>query len=128
MQLFTSNFARLKRIVAPCRPVSIAVGPPRWYRGEAELRLAPTRDMLEMSPEDYDRHYDAILATLDPADVARTLGDGAVMLCWESPNVRCHRRRVAEWLEAALGIEVPEYGFARVESRPYSQMPAKSSR
>ena len=31
--------------------------------------------------------------------VAEELGPDAILLCWESFNVRCHRRLVAEWLE-----------------------------
>lgn len=123
--MFTSNFASVKKIVAQgLEPVGIAVGPPRWYTGRSDKRLAPTRAMLKMPREKYDPLFDAILAQLDPAQVAADLGPNAVLLCWEKPNVEaCHRRRVAEWFEQALGIEVPELGFMRQLTPAYRDMP-----
>jgi hypothetical protein len=53
------------------------------------------------------------------------LGLDAILLCWESFNVRCHRRLVAEWLEDKLGIIVPELGHERAESVPFSEQPSK---
>src|ERR1039458_1845180 len=49
----------------------------------------------------------------------------AIILCWESFNVRCHRRLVAEWLEEKLGIVVPELDHERTESLPFSEQPSK---
>ena len=37
-----------------------------------------------------------MLPALDPRQLYEELGDGAVLLCYESPNVWCHRRAVAE--------------------------------
>ena len=48
-----------------------------------------------------------------------------ILLCWESLNVRCHRRLVAEWLEEKLGIVVPELGHERSESIPFNKQPSK---
>ena len=39
------------------------------------------------------------LDSLDAKQVAEELGPDAILLCWESFNVLCHRRLVAEWLE-----------------------------
>ncbi len=88
--------------------VAISRGIPRGWRGRRRLDLAPTWAMLKMTPEDYRREYDLILARLDPALVADDL-DGAILLCWEQPGVRCHRRYVAAWLRDALGADVPEW-------------------
>jgi len=49
------------------------------------------------------------LNKLDPTKVFEELGFDVVLLCWEAPGKFCHRRLVAEWLEEALSIEVPEY-------------------
>jgi hypothetical protein len=76
-------------------------------------QLAPTWPMLKMSSEDYKVHFDKILDGLDPRKVLSELPDGAVLLCWERPFDCCHRRRVAEWLEEACGIEVTELGYQR---------------
>lgn len=55
-------------------------------------------------------------------EIYQTLGENALLLCWEKPGDACHRRFVAEWLEAALGIEIPEYGFDRSVSPLYEEM------
>lgn len=120
--MFTSYFANLKKLPTNLEPVSIAVGNPVWYRGRRCIELAPTRAMLKMSPDDYNRHYDAILAKLDPKSIYDQLGENAVMLCWEKPGESCHRRRVAEWLESALGVTITEIGFHRSEVSSYLSM------
>jgi hypothetical protein len=108
--MFTSNFANVKRLPHHLAPIGIAVKPPVWWHGRNEPRLAPTLPMLRMEPAEYDKHFAAILAALDPEQLYAELGDNAVLLCWEKPGKRCHRRMVAEWFETYLGVEVPEYG------------------
>jgi hypothetical protein len=120
--MFTSYFANIKNLPADLVPVSIDRGPPRWFTGRKELRLAPTPAMLKLAKPEYDAQFAEILAQLDPAEVYATLGENAVLLCWEKPNEWCHRRPVAEWLEAALQVEIPEYGFMRPLSIAYSDM------
>jgi hypothetical protein len=120
----TCCFGRLKSLPAGCVPVAISIGIPRWYRGLREVSLAPTRAMLKMPRQRYDPLFDAILAKLDPKEVAASLPTGAVLLCWEKPNAECcHRRRVAEWLEQALGIEIPEFSFPRAATPAYADLP-----
>jgi uncharacterized protein (DUF488 family) len=63
--------------------------------------------MLALKGAAFDAAYRALLARLDPRLVARELGDGAVLLCWESDPALCHRTAVAEWLRAA-GYDVAE--------------------
>jgi len=79
--------------------------------------LAPRRDMLKMPYEQYLGEYLAMLAELDPAQVVEDLkalaGPAeAVLLCWEraplSETNFCHRTMVADWLERARGIVIPE--------------------
>lgn len=109
--MHTSCFANLKKFLArrpDLEPVAISVGIPVWYKGRRELRLAPTRKMLTMPAAKYDPLFAAILAKLDPAQLAHDLGDNAVLLCWEKPGERCHRRLVADWFEQHLGLVVPE--------------------
>ena len=84
--MFTSCYARLKTIQAPLEPVCISVGKPRWYKGRCEPRLAPTWAMLKMNVADYNAAYDAILGKIDPAEIAKSLGENAVLLCWEAPT------------------------------------------
>jgi len=119
----TSNFARSSR---DPNAVAISQGVPRWYKGRRYMPLAPSRELLNAKdPELFDREYRKQLAALDAKQVAEELGPDAVILCWESFNVRCHRRLVAEWLEEKLGIVVPELGHERSESIPFSEQPSK---
>ena len=90
----------------------MAFAPPRW--------LLKAKD-----PELFDREYQQQLEALDAKQVAEELGANAILLCWESFNVRCHRRLVAEWLEEKLGIVVPELGHGRNDSVPFSDQPSK---
>jgi hypothetical protein len=120
--MFTSYFANAKKLPPDLVPVSIARGSPRWFTGTKELRMAPSRAMLKMQKPEYDAGFAEILAKLDPEEIYQTLGENAVLLCWEKPGDACHRRLVAEWLEAALGIVIPEYGFERSACPAYEEM------
>jgi hypothetical protein len=103
--------------------VSISNGVPDFFHGPQYKKVAPRWEMLKMSQEDYDREFNLILSKLNPEEVYRDLvrfgGEHAILLCWEKPNVSCHRRRVAEWLENALGIVITEYSFDRSLILPY---------
>src|SRR5439155_17514364 len=110
----TSNFAKSGK-----HPDAIAIsqGVPRFYRVKRYLPLAPPRWLLKAKDSElFDREYRKQLELLDAKQVAEDLGPNAILLCWESFNVRCHRRLVAQWLEEKLGIVVPELA-ARGESR-----------
>jgi hypothetical protein len=120
--VFTSFFANVKNLPPDLVPVSIARGAPRGWKGRNELRLSPTWAMLKLPKPEYDARFAEVLAQLDPAEIALALGDNAVLLCWEKPGEWCHRRMVAEWLEQALGIEIPEFGFERAACVPYAEM------
>ena len=76
-------------------------------------------------PALFDREYRKQLDALDAKQVAEDLGPDAILLCWESFNVRCHRRLVAEWLEEKLGIVVTELDHERAESLPFTEQPSK---
>ena len=125
----TSCYLRLKLIAPPAYPVAISVGLPRWYKGDAMRELAPTREMLKMSHEEYEAFMRARLVKLDPEEMYRRLGPDAVLLCWEQPFQPCHRRMVAEWFEDALGIAIPEVGYTREQTPSYTeiQRPARQS-
>lgn len=124
--MFTSNYARAKQIPAGHSPISISIKPPYWWKGQHCLELCPTVEMLSMNRADYDARFEAILTKLDPRTLFEKLGDSSVLLCFETPNTWCHRRRVAEWFEQSLGIVVPEFGFERSECLPYTSLPEKA--
>ena len=119
----TSNFAK-----SASHPDAVAIsqGVPRFYKGRRYLPLAPPRWLLKAKdPELFDREYRNQLEALDAKQVVGDRGPNAILLCWESFNVRCHRRLVAEWLEEKLGIVVPELDHERSESVPFREQPSK---
>ncbi|MBN1547436.1 MAG: DUF488 family protein [Syntrophaceae bacterium] len=94
--------------------VSISRWSPRWWGSRPRyIALAPSADLLRRSKEglswpDYVTEYkQTVLDQLDPVKVYADLSD-KIILCWESSNEECHRRLVAEWLEHALNVEIPE--------------------
>lgn len=97
--------------------------------------LAPTKEMLKMSRDEYEPRYNEILAKLDPQkvwdDLHRlvnpTLPAGSrdwavepIMLCYERPPWTatnwCHRTMAARWLEQQLGVVIPEFGPLRAQA------------
>ena len=99
--------------------VAISRGIPEWYKGRVYKALAPSWELVRIKDtEEYTRRYrNAVLNRLDPKKVYKDLGDDAILLCWEKPDEFCHRRLVAEWLEEALGIKIPELGFENKQMR-----------
>lgn len=82
--------------------------------------------MLKMDATPFDALYWAQLEALDPQRVYRDLvglaGPDALLLCHEKPGTPCHRLTVASWLEATLGIKVPEL---RAPVTPAARIPRK---
>ncbi len=58
-----------------------------------------------------EKFYRIVLKNLDAEKVFKSLGENAVLLCFEKPTEFCHRFLVAGWLEEKLGVKVDEYGF-----------------
>lgn len=122
----TSNFARNGKNP---NAVAISFGVPKGWYGKRYKLLAPAGYLLKASDKEFDDSYYTKLSKLNAKqvydEIIELFGQDAVLLCWESPNVRCHRRIVAEWFEKELGIIVPEFGFQRSEIKPYSEMTDK---
>jgi len=89
--------------------VAISQGIPKWYNGARYKPLAPSWEIIHLKDHELyrKRYYEEVLSKLDPKQVAADL-EGCILLCHEKDSTFCHRRIVAEWLEAALGIKVPE--------------------
>jgi hypothetical protein len=94
--------------------VSIARSAPKAYAGKHYAPLTPADTAHGTKRSDLDAEYRPQLAALDPAKVYADLvdlaGPDALLLCNEPPRrgEPCRRRPAAEWLEAALGIEIPK--------------------
>lgn len=105
----TSYFAKYRRVTG----VNIAIKPAPGFAGPSYPDLFPKWSFLKKYKEDgneadYTREYHAqVLNKLDPQKVYDDLKD-STLLCLEKSGEFCHRRLVAEWLEKALGITVPE--------------------
>lgn len=110
MKLYTSNYARNG---SNPNAVAISIRPPDWYRGRTYADLAPTWEIVmgvkqgTITNDEYTRRYKLILSKLDPHTTVNNLGEGAILLCYESPDKFCHRHLVAEWLRGA-GYDVQE--------------------
>lgn len=125
--IYTSCFARWKLIPADLTPVAISAGVPRWYRGRRMPELAPSRELLNNRDADFETEYRRLLKRLRPKRIAKQLGYQTVLLCWEAPGFRCHRRIVADWLEGALDVRVPELGFRRDLLYSFNLSPTKGT-
>jgi hypothetical protein len=109
--------------------VSISRGNPRGQTGYKSYRaLAPGNWFRSVSPPQYLKLYNEILAALDPRRVVEdleALGPNPTILCWErikdieSGHTYCHRHVAAQWLEDTLGIRVEEVGFPHLKRWEY---------
>ncbi|PFP29383.1 hypothetical protein COJ96_10795 [Bacillus sp. AFS073361] len=120
-KIYTSYYANIKKLPADMVPIGISVGKNKFFQGQYDLRLAPTWAMMKMDREGYDKAFAEKLSKLDAKEIYDSLPNNAVLLCYEKFNDWCHRRAVAEWLEAELGIEVTEWGLEREECFPYAE-------
>ena len=113
MKIYTSYFAK-----SAGHPKAVAISNTSipGYRGRSFTLLAPLWEWVQkykdgnMTAVEFEVLYrEVVLGRLDPQCVLSTLGDGAVMLCWESPEKFCHRHIVADWLVTRIkGLEVEE--------------------
>lgn len=110
--MMTSNFATCGKHM---NAMSIAGRSPSWYAGRRYSKLAPKLWFFAEFKRDGNselytaRFKDEVLSELDPQETFDSLGEDAILLCYEKPGEFCHRRIVAEWFETELGIVVPEY-------------------
>ncbi|MCY2962675.1 MAG: hypothetical protein NT069_03330 [Planctomycetota bacterium] len=122
--MVTTNYARVHRLPPDLVPISISLYPPGWWSGRHLPALCPSAGFSSLTRDQYDDAFRAQLARLDADRLWCQLNYGRVALvCYESPNVWCHRRMVAEWFERQMGVEIPEFGFARSACLPYYALP-----
>lgn len=118
--IYTSYFAKLKKLPADLIPISISIYPPKGWSGLQYKKLAPSASILSDWKRDgdckryIDRYMNEILSKLDPIRVASDLqslageGKDIVLVCYEKSEDFCHRHLVAEWL-GQHGIRCEEY-------------------
>lgn len=118
--IYTSYFAKTKRIPDTYALISIALYPPKGWDGLSYPKLAPTQKLLyeyrqNLNEEKYSDDYEKMLSKLKPMDVVADLKNLAgdkeiVLLCYEKPSDFCHRHLVADWLWNA-GYSIEEYDY-----------------
>lgn len=131
MQIFTSYFARIRRLPNNIVPISIAIKTPAWFSGARYPALAPKGDFFSVwknnhDNEEYLLHYEReVLAQLDMQTVISDLQSIAgkkdiALMCYEKPSDFCHRHRVARWFTDG-GIPVVEWGVTDREGNIWEQ-------
>ena len=119
--IYTSYFAKVSKLPANICAISIALNPPKGWKGPQYKVISPSWDILSTWKQNNDnelyikRFEEEILAPLNAADVVKILkqiaGSKDVCLCcFEKPGDFCHRHLVADWLNEN-GYKCKEYEF-----------------
>lgn len=122
--IYTSYFAQLKNLPSNIIPISICGKAPDWYTGLQYKKLAPKYDFFQEWKKNHDNDYyircykEQVLDKLNASEVVWEMCEKATngqfydpdicLLCYEKPNVFCHRHLVADWLKK-YGYEVREW-------------------
>lgn len=102
-------------------PVAICSRSPVSYKGLEYKKLAPKYDFFIkwknkiINDDQYVEFYkNLVLSELNQRKVIQDLMELSrsfkiVLLCWEKPDLFCHRHLVAEWLSKETDIKITEY-------------------
>jgi uncharacterized protein YeaO (DUF488 family) len=123
--IYTSYFAFIPKLPADMLKISISLFTPQWVQVDGYFRsLNPTEQLLREvksgsihAEEAMKKYCREILGKLSPMEVYEELTEmlnksdkhHLALLCYEKPSEICHRRFVAQWLEAGNSVSVPEY-------------------
>jgi uncharacterized protein YeaO (DUF488 family) len=119
--LYTSYFAKIKKLPKNIVTISICGKAPDSYKGVQYKKLAPKYDFFMKYKQDHDEGYylehfwNEVLNPLSVREIVDQLynlsgGKDIVMLCYEKPDEFCHRHIVSEWLNKN-GFYCEEYCF-----------------
>lgn len=118
--IYTSYFARCKKLPKGLIPISIARQAPLGYTGLEYKTLAPAWDILSeykqtKDERTYIQQYNYQLFLLSADQVVKELkelaqSDQIILLCYEKPDDFCHRHLVAKWL-TEHGYDTQEIEF-----------------
>ena len=120
MKIYTSYYAKARKIPDNIVRISIAGKAPAGYTGLEYKKIAPKIGFFlewkkNKDNEYYIEHYNTeVLANLNAEQVYLDLerlsnGNDCVLLCYEKSTDFCHRHLVADWLLHELSIEVKEW-------------------
>lgn len=112
--IYTSYFAKLRKLPDSIVPVAICAKVPDWYSGTSYRKLAPTYDCLMSYKKTgneaafREQYYSEILNNLTATDVVLDLSrlipgfnmgeQDVCLICYEKSTDFCHRHLVADWL------------------------------
>lgn len=116
--IYTSYFAKLKKLPDNIVPISICGKAPEWYKGLQFKTLAPKYDFFMKWKENHDNDYyikcfaEQITDKLNPHVIEAelyTLSNrrDVALICYEKSSDFCHRHLVAKWLND-FGIKCEE--------------------
>ena len=118
--IYTSYFARCKKLPKGLVPISIARQAPPGYTGLEYKTLAPAWDIFSeyqqtKDERTYIQQYSYQLFLLSADQVVKELkelaqSDQIILLCYEKPDDFCHRHLVAQWL-TEHGYDTQEIEF-----------------
>ena len=123
--IYTTYFAKLKKLPENIIPIAICGKVPAGYKGLSYRAVAPKYDFFMQWKATGDNDYyikcfkEQVLDTLNPARVVAELYYQAgrapcscdiALVCYEKPTDFCHRHLVAEWLREH-GYECEEFVY-----------------
>ena len=121
MKLYTSYFAKVKQLqeMGFDNLWCVAGYAPKFFHdlpnGHFLPDLAPRKLWWQYWHDNHlpntfyvEQYNNTVLSKLDPNEVVKKLGDGAVMLCYEKSGDFCHRHLISDWIIKNAGVEVEE--------------------
>lgn len=120
MKIYTSYFAKSKKIPDDIVKISICGKAPQGYDGLQYKKVAPKYGFFMEWKQNHDNdfyieHFNKeVLNCLSAKQVYDDLerlsnGRDCVLLCYEKSSDFCHRHLVADWLSKQLNISVEEF-------------------
>lgn len=119
--IYTTYFAKLKKLPSNITPITICGKAPDWWTGLQYKKLAPKWSFFSVWKETHDNDYyienfnKLVLDTLSAEQVInelRTMSptEDIALVCYEKPGDFCHRHLVAKWL-TDNGFTCEEYTY-----------------
>ena len=104
-RIYTSYFGAIRKYqFDKNKCYSIARKPPYTFKGGFIFELAPSIILLysylqhKINIKQYTKIFNSQLEGLDCSLICNKLQDGSILLCYEKPDVFCHRHLVADWI------------------------------
>lgn len=120
MRIFTSYYAKVKKIPSDIVRISIAAKAPQFYSGIEYKKVCPKYGFFMEWKQNHDNNFyvehfkKEVLDTLKADEVYKDIeqlsgGKDCVLLCYEKSTDFCHRHLVADWLNSELNLDVKEW-------------------